>query len=263
MLGEYEYRYYRNTLLGAISDLFCRFRVVVTVRSEGKWQRIAESVKPHQISYVLVEDISQPGAFDHSQTPFDYVVHTASPYYHNVQDPINDFIDPAVKGTTGPLRSIKMHGPTVYDETIWACTSLVDAMNNPEQAYNASKRNLPNLEAMNTSNHRIRDILQGKMKAGLKPMAPVFTWVDVRDVGLAHLRAMTVAEVGGHRFYIVGGHFSNKRIADVILERFPSLADRLPVDAVDAIGSIIASQGRCWDSGIGVSRVVVKACAYG
>jgi nucleoside-diphosphate-sugar epimerase len=87
---------------------------------------------------------------------------------------------------------------------------------------------------MNTSNHRIRDMVQGKyMKAdgGLPPTAPVFTWVDVRDVALAHLQALRVFEAGGNRFYVIGGHFCNKQIADIIQQRFPELADRLPAGA--------------------------------
>jgi nucleoside-diphosphate-sugar epimerase len=75
----------------------------------------------------------------------------------------------------------------------------------------------------------------GRMRGGLAPTAPVFTWVDVRDVARAHERAMTVAAAGGSRFYVVGGHFSNKRIADAIRRRFPRLAGRLPPeeDTVD------------------------------
>ncbi|KAI0908076.1 hypothetical protein F4823DRAFT_625887 [Ustulina deusta] len=267
------------------------FQVVVTARSEEKGATIVESIKPHSLSYAVVEDIAKEGAFDHvfqTQAPFDYVVHTASPYHLNVQDPVKDFLDPAIKGTTGVLKSIKAHGPTVkrlvitsssaailnpgnhakvYDETCWAPTTLEDAINDPaKNAYKASKvlaekaawafvenekpnfdlavinctfvfgpiqRRLASLGAMNTSNHRIRDMIQGKMKDGIKPTTPVFTWVDVRDVALAHLRAMTVPKAGGNRFYVVGGHFSNKRLADIIREKFPSLADRLPADAAN------------------------------
>ncbi|KAI1272480.1 hypothetical protein F5Y07DRAFT_391939 [Xylaria sp. FL0933] len=270
--------------------LHAGFQVVVTVRSEEKGKTIVESAKPYQLSYAVVEEIAKAGAFDHvfqTQAPFDYVVHTASPYHFNVQDPVKDFLDPAIKGTTGVLQSIKAHASTVkrvvitsssaailnpdnhakvYDETFWAPRTFEDAINCPaKHAYTASKvlaekaawafvesekpgfdlavinctyvfgpiqRKLPSLEAMNTSNHRIRDMVQGKMKDGIKPTAPVFTWVDVRDVALAHLRAMTVPEAGGNRFYVVGGHFANSQIADIIREHFPSLADRLPADTV-------------------------------
>jgi nucleoside-diphosphate-sugar epimerase len=81
---------------------------------------------------------------------------------------------------------------------------------------------------MNASNHRVREMVLGRMREGLAPTAPVFTWVDVRDVALAHLRAMTVPAAGGHRFYVVGGHFSNAMIAGVVRTSFPQLADRLP-----------------------------------
>ncbi|KAI0551811.1 hypothetical protein F4679DRAFT_572111 [Xylaria curta] len=272
-----------------------RFQVVVTARSEEKGKRIVESVEPRQLSYVVVEDIVKEGAFDHvfqSQAPFHYVVHTASPYHLGAQDPVKDFLDPAIKGTTGILKSIKSYGSSVkrlvitsssgailnpdkhakvYDETYWAPVTFEDAINNPaKNGYRASKvlaektawafvrdekpnfdlavinctyvfgpiqRKLPSLEAMNTSNHRIRDMLAGKMKGALEPTAPVFTWVDVRDVALAHLRAMTVPRAGGNRFYVVGGHFSNKQVADIIKKEFPRYADRLPADAVNDLPS--------------------------
>jgi len=102
------------------------------------------------------------------------------------------------------------------------------AVINPTYVFGPIQRNLSSLEAMNTSNHRIRDMMQGKMKQSLKPTAPVFTFVDVCDVADAHLRAITEPQAGGNRFYLVGGHFSNKRIADIVRRRFPELASRLP-----------------------------------
>jgi nucleoside-diphosphate-sugar epimerase len=96
------------------------------------------------------------------------------------------------------------------------------------------QRQLPDLDAMNASNQRIRDMVQGKMRDKLAPTAPVFTFVDVRDVALAHVRAMTSFQAGGHRFYVVAGHFSNKKIADIIREAFPDLSRNLPpVEAPD------------------------------
>lgn len=268
------------------------FDVVTTARSDEKGSRIVNSVKPTQhrkISYVVVDDIAKDGAFEtifKAEAAFDYVVHTASPYHLTVQDPIKDFLDPAIKGTTGLLRSVQTYAPTVkrvvitsssaailnhinhakvYDETHWAPWTWEDAMN-PQWTYLASKvlsekaawafmgserphfdlavinctftfgpvqRNLPNLDAMNTSNQRIRDMMQGKMKNGIPPTAPVFTFVDVRDVALAHLKAVTVPEAGGNRFYVVGGHFSNNRIANIIRKSYPDLSRSLPEEAED------------------------------
>ncbi|KAI6086490.1 ketoreductase [Hypoxylon rubiginosum] len=263
------------------------FEVVTTARSDEKGARIVESVEPdhrQKLSYVVIDDIGKQGAIDaalDTQPPFNYVVHTASPYHLNVQDPVKDFLDPAIKGTTGLLRSVKTHAPSVkrvvitsssaaiinplnhakvYDETCWAPWTIEDA-SDPQKTYVTSKvlsekaawafmdsetpnfdlavinctftygpvqRNLASLDTMNTSNQRIRDMVLGKMKEQLPPTAPVFTFVDVRDVAAAHLKCITVPEAGGHRFYVVGGHFSNKQIADVIRESFPDLAGRLP-----------------------------------
>lgn len=217
-----------------------------------------------------------------SDPPFDFVVHTASPYHFNIQDPVRDFLDPAIKGTTGILKSIERFAPSirrvvitsssaaiinpgnhpkVYDESIWAPITWEQAML-PQYTYPASKvfseraawdfvasrspnfdlatinctytfgpvqRRLPSLAAMNTSNHRIRDLVLGKFRAeGPPPTAPVFTFVDVRDVALAHVRALLVPSAGGKRFYVVGGHFSNKRIVDAVREGFPELGTVLP-----------------------------------
>lgn len=90
------------------------------------------------------------------------------------------------------------------------------------------QRQLPTLDAINTSNQRIRDLVLGRMRGGLEPTAPVFTWVDVRDVALAHVRAITRPAAGGRRFYVVGGYFSNKKLADIIRARYPGLAGVLP-----------------------------------
>jgi nucleoside-diphosphate-sugar epimerase len=89
-------------------------------------------------------------------------------------------------------------------------------------------RHIPDLNAVNASNHRIRDLVQGKLRDSLPPTAPVFTFVDVRDVALAHVRAMMLPEAGGQRFYVVGGYFSNKRIVDIMREEFPWLEYCLP-----------------------------------
>ena len=89
-------------------------------------------------------------------------------------------------------------------------------------------KSLDNLDNLNTSNHRIRDLILGHMRSGVQPTAPVFTFVDVRDVALAHVRALSVPEAGGNRFYLVGGFFSNPRISQIIRKGFPQLGNKLP-----------------------------------
>ncbi|KAK6842552.1 hypothetical protein PG989_008972 [Apiospora arundinis] len=278
------------------------FEVVVTVRTEDKGRTIVKTLKDpsHPCSFVVVKDIAKEGAYNElfeatsdsggEEKPFDFVVHTASPYQLQVEDPVKDFLDPAIKGTTGLLHSILTHAPSVrrvvitsssaavinpknhskvYDETYWAPVTWEDAMD-PKSTYRCSKvfsekaawaianatdpkpnfdlvtlnptynfgpiqRGLPRLASVNASNARVRDLVLGingphGSAPGLPPTAPVFTFVDVRDVALAHLRALTVPEAGGHRFYLVGAHFSNQHIAATIARHFPELQDRLPID---------------------------------
>lgn len=86
-------------------------------------------------------------------------MHTASPYHDDIQDPVKDILDPAIKGTTGLLKSVKANAPTVkrlvllsssaailnpkghakvYDETMWPPVTWEDAMD-PKSTYRCSK----------------------------------------------------------------------------------------------------------------------------
>lgn len=63
---------------------------------------------------------------------------------------------------------------------------------------------LRDLDSLNTSNQRIRDIMLGKAKDEIAPTG-TFLWVDVRDLALAHIRAAERPEAAGKRFFIVSG----------------------------------------------------------
>ncbi|KAL3247155.1 hypothetical protein ABHI18_012511, partial [Aspergillus niger] len=215
-----------------------------------------------------------------SDPPFDYVLHTASPFHHNVQDPVKDFLDPAIKGTTGILKAIKAYAPTVKRVVITSSfAAIVNAKKHPESyseknwnpvtweealdasnTYRASKtfaekaawdfveKEKPNfdiatinppfvfgpvvhylnsLDAINTSNQKVSNLIQGKWKDAIPPSG-TFLWVDVRDVALAHVRAIEVPEAGGQRFFVTAGYYSNKEIADIVRETLPELEDKFP-----------------------------------
>ncbi|KAH8691972.1 putative NAD dependent epimerase/dehydratase [Talaromyces proteolyticus] len=266
------------------------YRVIVTVRSALKGDKIISSFPEDtrkDISYEIIEDIAQDGAYDEaikSNPSIDYVIHTASPYHHNLQDPVKDFLDPAIKGTTGILHSILKYAPTsvkrvlllsstatilnpsnhakVYTEEIYGTTTWEEAIGGP-LTYRASKiyseraafefiekekpafdlvtlnpslvfgpppKHLASLDALNTSNHRLRDMILGKMRENIAPTGPVHIFVDVRDVATAHIRALQIPQASMQRFMIVSDYFSNKRIADTIRERYPQLKDILPAE---------------------------------
>jgi nucleoside-diphosphate-sugar epimerase len=152
--------------------------VVVTARSAEKGQAIIgsidESLRPN-VSFVVVKDIAEDGAFDHvcvlspfpryidrytytalaaihllniqtfiiqvfqSGTTFTFVIHTASPYNFNVGDPVKDFLDPAIKGTTGILKSIKAYAPSVKRVVITSSSAAIVNPLNHEKVYDESK----------------------------------------------------------------------------------------------------------------------------
>ncbi|GFF34466.1 putative NADPH-dependent methylglyoxal reductase GRP2 [Aspergillus udagawae] len=97
---------------------------------------------------------------------------------------------------------------------------------NPVMVFGPATYRLESLEHVNTSNALFRDMILGKMRSGITPNS--FQWVDVRDVALAHVRAIEVPEAAGQRFLAAAGPYSNHEIAQVIKENFPDLADRLP-----------------------------------
>lgn len=89
------------------------------------------------------------------------------------------------------------------------------------------------LDSLNTSNIRILHMIQGKMKDKLEPTG-FYSWVDVRDVATAHVRALEISAASGSRFLLLAGYHTNKRIAQIIASLGPRLREKLPADLEDA-----------------------------
>ncbi|PSN65150.1 dihydroflavonol-4-reductase [Corynespora cassiicola Philippines] len=100
------------------------------------------------------------------------------------------------------------------------------AVVNPVMIFGPVTNHLKSLDSINTSNQSFADIIQGKMKS--KVSEGGFQWVDVRDVALAHVRAIEVAEAAGKRFLAASGPFSNAQIAKIVKENVPELKGQLP-----------------------------------
>ncbi|KAL8786761.1 MAG: hypothetical protein Q9213_002582 [Squamulea squamosa] len=93
--------------------------VVTTVRSETKVQMLRDTFPSYgrdQLDFAIVPDIAEEAAFDEavkSDPPFEWVIHTASPFHFNIIDTKKDLLDPAIIGTTGILKAIKKNAPSV------------------------------------------------------------------------------------------------------------------------------------------------------
>lgn len=97
---------------------------------------------------------------------------------------------------------------------------------NPVMVFGPVTYPLKSLEAVNTSNAVFKDIIMGKWKDEIPSNA--FKWVDVRDVALAHVRAIEVPQAGGQRFLAAAGGYQNASLAKIVKDTMPDLADRLP-----------------------------------
>jgi len=77
-------------------------------------------------------------------------------------------------------------------------------------------------ESINTSVGGFFTWMEGKHKQEELP-APAGTYVDVRDVALAHVRALMVPEAGGHRFICSPSAISGNDYCVVIKKLYPEL----------------------------------------
>lgn len=84
-------------------------------------------------------DLLAPHAFDEPADGCEYVIHTASPYVIDVDDPQRDLVDPAVKGTTSILESCLGAGGiqrVVLTSSMAAITDQADGHLNTEDDWN-------------------------------------------------------------------------------------------------------------------------------
>jgi nucleoside-diphosphate-sugar epimerase len=166
----------------------------------------------------------------------------------------------AITSSFAAMVTVKAH-PKIYDESMWNNVTWDEALHTDvytawrssktfaeKAAWEFFEKEKPNfqistinpplvfspvvhyfnwMDNINTSNERIRDMIQGKMKEKLSPTG-IFIWVDVRDVALAHVRAIEISEAAGQRFLCTAGFYSNAEIANVIKKNFPDLKDKLP-----------------------------------
>ncbi|KAI0437788.1 NAD(P)-binding protein [Xylaria telfairii] len=163
--------------------------------------------------------------------------------------------------TSSSAAILDQQQPTkVYTEADWCPVTEEQALVGPANGYRASKtfaeraawkfveeknpgfslsvcnpplvlgpilHHVESLSSLNTSNQRIRDIMSGASKQGL-PITGNHLFVDVRDLALGHALAVEKPEAANKRFFMVGGHFSNKEITEIIAENFPALRENLP-----------------------------------
>ena len=142
---------------------------MTTVRSKAKGDQILAkhgNLPAGKLSYDVVSDIAADGAFDkvsvlealradgdtsrwthcglqavQSDPPFDYVIHTASPFHFKFTDPVEGILNPAINGTTGILKAIKAFAPSVKRVVITSSFAAIVNLVEPPAVYDESSWN--------------------------------------------------------------------------------------------------------------------------
>ncbi|PYH82077.1 putative NAD dependent epimerase/dehydratase [Aspergillus uvarum CBS 121591] len=100
----------------------------------------------------------------------------------------------------------------------------------PPMIYGPNINATADLTKLNTSSMDIYRLMSPQSKSS-DPVPENMFWsfVDVRDVAEAHLRAYQVAESGGERFFICKGNFTYQQFVDVLRANIPEIKDRVPI----------------------------------
>lgn len=148
------------------------YNVVGTVRLAAKGDKLKKNVEGLGGSFVyeLVPDISLENAFDkvfEKHTDLDVVLHTASPFFYDTEDPERDLVIPAIKGTESVFLAIQKQvqggnssikrvvitssdaalysaeteqtSGLKFDESSWNSITYEDAIKDPISAYYGAK----------------------------------------------------------------------------------------------------------------------------
>lgn len=133
-----------NGFLGShiLKQLLPRSGVSVraVVRSPSKVEDVKNDFGSYSnLDFAVVPDITSPNAFHEAfsktDVPFDIVIHSASPFLFKDVKSNRDFLDPAVKGTTEILKSVKAVAPSVKRVIVTSSFAAVGDLANPEKMY--------------------------------------------------------------------------------------------------------------------------------
>ena len=95
------------------------YKIRGTVRSEAAADKVRKTHShllnddASRLTFAIVPDLAATGAFDEAVRGVDGVIHTASPFFTQVEDNERDLLDPAIKGTTSILQAVQKYAPQV------------------------------------------------------------------------------------------------------------------------------------------------------
>lgn len=250
------------------------YKVRGTVRDVAKAEAaLADAKLPNRGFLTLVEaDLLVPGSFDAAVAGASCVMHTASPYRIDVEDPQRDLVDPALLGTREVLGAAARAGVkrVVLTSSMAAVTDEPDGRKLTEKDWNTQssltrnpyyyskvlaekaawemvEKDKPPFSltvinpfmvigpSLTASLNQSNEVIRDVLVAKGYPGIVDLSWgfVDVRDVALAHVLAMMTPKARGR--YICAAEVLHMR--DVVKAfRKARLDERYPVPKRDLSG---------------------------
>ncbi|KAJ4854165.1 3-beta hydroxysteroid dehydrogenase/isomerase family domain-containing protein [Trichoderma breve] len=114
------------------------YNVKATVRSETRGEEVLESHAEHsaKLSYVIVPDIAEKGAFNDALQGVDGVIHVASPMQLGTTDFETQLFRPAVDGTVNLLETIQNSDANISRVVITSSiSSILDPLQGQRPGY--------------------------------------------------------------------------------------------------------------------------------
>ncbi|KAH8426572.1 SDR family oxidoreductase [Aspergillus melleus] len=271
-----------------------------TVRSEQTANNVREIFPQYaeKLSFAIVKDIAEPGAFNEAVKGVQGIIHTASPFQFAIEDQERDLLLPAIRGTSELLEAAHRYAPEVrrivitssfaaminlsksswpehtYTEADWNpvtyeqaktadgatayCASKVLAEKAawdflerekpaftiaticPPMVYGPVEHHVASMDRLNESAADVYRFMNGST-AEIPPTG-FPTWVDVRDVAEAHLRAFASEAAANQRFFTTAGKFAYEQMCDVLRTRVPGVsAEKVPAAKEAQLGGYAVS----------------------
>jgi dihydroflavonol-4-reductase len=220
---------------------------------------------------LIAADLLTPHAFDEAVVDCEYVLHTASPYALNTDDPQRDLVDPAVNGTISVLEACVGAGSVrrvVLTSSVAAITDLADGHLNTEADWNTRSsltrnpyyfsktlaeqaswsfmdRSRPGFDLVVVNPFYVigpsfgpemntsHGFLTGLTNGSVPAILSIeWPFVDVRDVARAHVLAMENPRANG-RHIVAAGTRTMRQVVDLLRANGWGDRYRLPSISMD------------------------------
>ena len=99
----------------------------------------------------------------------------------------------------------------------------------PPMVYGPLRHSIDSVKQLNESNGRIYNLFINTTKDAPLPPNGMHVYTDVREIALAHIKAVTVPEASNKRFVICAGQISSQEISDMLRKNVPELEERTPI----------------------------------